>query len=171
MAELDQYAEKSVKIFNFEKQRRRERPIRRRAPENLLRRAGGLKRCADLRYDQFTSLYRLWLSYFKKVLEQLGQRIDERLLRVDYHGALLRVADAPNKTQIGLHGIVLHESKSTFQMITKRNRLIVIAKEDAVFQFVVDGKLFTLFGNAMRQRTHLRGRKAKMPTTIPFLLN
>uniref|UniRef100_A0A183BST4 Ribonuclease P protein subunit p29 n=1 Tax=Globodera pallida TaxID=36090 RepID=A0A183BST4_GLOPA len=72
---------------------------------------------------------------------------------------------------IGLHGIVLHESKSTFQMITKRNRLIVIAKEDAVFQFVVDGKLFTLFGNAMRQRTHLRGRKAKVPTTIPFLLN
>ncbi|KAL3121056.1 hypothetical protein niasHT_005316 [Heterodera trifolii] len=168
---MDNYAEKRVKIFNFEKQKRRERPIRRRAPENLLRRAGGLKKCTDLRYEQFSPLYQLWLSYFKKVLNNIGLRMDERLLRVDYHGALMRVGDAPNKTQIGLHGIVLHESKSTFQMVTKRNRLIVIAKENATFQFVVDGKLFTLFGNAMRQRTHLRGRKAKVPTTIPFLLD
>jgi hypothetical protein len=39
----------NVKIFNFEKQGRRAHPVRRKAPENLLRRAGGLKWCMDLK--------------------------------------------------------------------------------------------------------------------------
>uniref|UniRef100_A0A915M5N5 Ribonuclease P protein subunit p29 n=3 Tax=Meloidogyne TaxID=189290 RepID=A0A915M5N5_MELJA len=75
------------------------------------------------------------------------------------------------KFQIGLYGIVLHESKSTFQMITKRDRVIVIPKEDTTFQFVVANKVFTLFGSALKQRSHLRGKKAKMPKTIPYLLD
>jgi len=43
------YGDARIKIFNFEKQKRKDRPIRRKAPENLIRRAGGLKRCTDLK--------------------------------------------------------------------------------------------------------------------------
>ncbi|CAK5079841.1 unnamed protein product [Meloidogyne enterolobii] len=56
-------------------------------------------------------------------------------------------------------------------MITKRDRVIVIPKEDTTFQFVVANKVFTLFGSALKQRSHLRGKKAKMPKTIPYLLD
>jgi hypothetical protein len=48
---------------------------------------------------------------------------------------------------------------------------LVIPKEGSTFQFVLDGKVFTLFGNALCQRSHLRGKKAKVPTTIPYFLN
>ncbi|KAL7076988.1 hypothetical protein ACQ4LE_003838 [Meloidogyne hapla] len=164
-------ADVRIKIFNFEKQKRRERPICRKAPENLIRRAGGLKRCTDLKYEKLSPLFQLWVSYFKSLLSHCNGQMDERLLRMDFHGAVLRVSDSPNKTQIGLYGIVLHESKSTFQMITKRDHVIVIPKEDVTFQFVIANKVFTLFGNALKQRSHLRGKKAKTPKTIPYLLD
>lgn len=54
----------------------------------------------------------------------MRQKPDERLLKADYHGCLLRVNSAPNKSQIGLYGIVVHESKYTFQLITKQNKII-----------------------------------------------
>nr|CAD2151882.1 unnamed protein product [Meloidogyne enterolobii] len=168
---LGTYGDARIKIFNFEKHKRKERPIRRKAPENLIRRAGGLKRCTDLKYEKLVPLYQLWVSYFKSLLAHCNEQFDERLLRMDFHGAILRVSDSPNKTQIGLYGIVLHESRSTFQMITKRDRVIVIPKEDTTFQFVVANKVFTLFGSALKQRSHLRGKKAKMPKTIPYLLD
>ena len=50
--------------------------------------------------------------------------MDERLLKTDYHGCLLRVASAPNPSQVGLSGIVVEESKHTFQLITRSDRLI-----------------------------------------------
>lgn len=54
----------------------------------------------------------------------MQQKPDERLLKADYHGCLIRVSDALNKSQIGLYGIVLYESKYTFQLITKQNKII-----------------------------------------------
>jgi hypothetical protein len=48
-SEMSGTADRNVKIFNFEKQKRRKHPIRRKAPENLLKRARGLKTCMDLK--------------------------------------------------------------------------------------------------------------------------
>uniref|UniRef100_A0A915MGN4 Ribonuclease P protein subunit p29 n=1 Tax=Meloidogyne javanica TaxID=6303 RepID=A0A915MGN4_MELJA len=146
---LGTYGDARIKIFNFEKQKRKERPVRQKAPENLIRRAGGLKRCTDLK----------------------GAPLTDRSLTMT--GVLNIRGELPHPVtnQIGLYGIVLHESKSTFQMITKRDRVIVIPKEDTTFQFVVANKVFTLFGSALKQRSHLRGKKSKMPKTIPYLLD
>jgi RNase P/RNase MRP subunit p29 len=46
----------------------------------------------------------------------------------------------------------------------------VIPKEKATFQFVLSGKVFTLFGDALRQKSFLRGKKQKNQMTLPFLL-
>ncbi|CAK5079840.1 unnamed protein product [Meloidogyne enterolobii] len=97
---LGTYGDARIKIFNFEKHKRKERPIRRKAPENLIRRAGGLKRCTDLKYEKLVPLYQLWVSYFKSLLAHCNEQFDERLLRMDFHGAILRVSDSPNKTQV-----------------------------------------------------------------------
>jgi ribonuclease P protein subunit POP4 len=115
----------------------------------------------------------------------IGSGQDIRMLKADYHGCLLRVTDALNPSQIGLYGIVAHESKHTFQMVTRRNRVIgwfikvqfnkrtcilVIPKQGTTFQFVLNDKIYTLFGDAMHQKSYLRGRKAKHRNTLPFLL-
>jgi len=60
--------------------------------------------------------------------------IDDRLLKTDYHGCVLRVASAPNPSQVGLSGIVVEESKHTFQLITRNDRLI----GELTFDSVID---------------------------------
>ncbi|KAI1728818.1 ribonuclease P protein subunit p29 [Ditylenchus destructor] len=160
----------SVKIFNFEKTGRKPpKNLKQRKPENLIRRAGGLKQRKDLKYASFESLYELWCGYYGALLEQM-KKADERLLKADYHGCLLRVEDALNKSQIGQNGIVIHESKYTFQMITRKDKVIVIPKEGATFQFVLNGQVFTLFGDALRLKPFLRGKKQKSQLTLPFFL-
>uniref|UniRef100_A0A915D855 Ribonuclease P protein subunit p29 n=1 Tax=Ditylenchus dipsaci TaxID=166011 RepID=A0A915D855_9BILA len=169
-AAVSQGGSASIKVFNFEKNSRKAKKIRKRKPENLIRRAGGLKQRKDLKYSNFQPLYELWCGYFTALIDQMKSGPDERLLKADYHGCLLRVEDAPNPSQIGLHGIVIHESKSTFQMVTRKDKLIVISKEKATFQFVLGGKVFTLIGDALRQKSFLRGKKQKSQMTLPFFL-
>jgi ribonuclease P protein subunit POP4 len=118
-----------IRVFNFEKTERRAKKVRHRPVENLVRRAGGIKATmAGVKYSQFEPLYELWCGYFAKLLEEVTSkgtgRLDDRILRADYQGCLLRVADAPNPTQVGLNGIVVRESKQTFEMVTRLDKII-----------------------------------------------
>uniref|UniRef100_A0A914BVM2 Ribonuclease P protein subunit p29 n=1 Tax=Acrobeloides nanus TaxID=290746 RepID=A0A914BVM2_9BILA len=159
-----------IKYFALEKTGTKPKKVRKKERENFIRRAPvSLKKCPDLKYENFVPLYELWCGYFASLLGNI-QKPDERLLKADYHGCLLRVSDATNKSQIGLHGIVLYESKLTFQMITKKDKVIIIPKEGSTLQFVLNGKVFTLFGDALRQRSYLRGRKAKSRLKLPFFI-
>ncbi|KAE9554063.1 hypothetical protein FO519_002705 [Halicephalobus sp. NKZ332] len=130
-----------------------------RAPQNIIKRTGGLKN-KDLKYDDLKPLYDLWCGYFSQVLSQISEP-DERLLKTDFHGCILYVSDSPNPSQIGLHGICLHESKSTFQILSKKNKVLVVQKEHTTFQFVFENRIFTIFGDALGQRSFARGKKFK----------
>jgi hypothetical protein len=47
----------------------------------------------------------------------------------------------------------------------------VIPKEAATFQFVYQCKVYTLYGDALRQKTHLRGKKQKWgEMRLPYFL-
>ncbi|VDD95729.1 unnamed protein product [Enterobius vermicularis] len=101
------------------------------------------------KYEQFEPLYRLWCDYYGSLLNLSGT-VDDRLLKADYHGCLFLVSDASNPSQIGLNGIVVKETRHTFQIITRKNKLLTIPKEGTSFQFVFAGKIFTLFADAFR---------------------
>ncbi|KAI6218008.1 Ribonuclease P protein subunit p29 [Aphelenchoides fujianensis] len=138
---------------------------------NVVRRAAGGKAAfKEFKYAELLDLYKLWCGYFQDVVELMTGPADPRLLKADFHGCLLRVAQAANPSQIGLHGIVVHESRNTFQMVTKKDKIIVIPKEGSTFQFVLAGKVYTIFGDAIRQKSFLRGRRMKSRTEVPFLL-
>lgn len=47
---------------------------------------------------------------------------------------------------------------------------LVIPKEGTAFQFVLDGKIYTLFGDSMKQKSYMRGKKVKQQSSIPFFL-
>jgi RNase P/RNase MRP subunit p29 len=55
-------------------------------------------------------------------------------------------------------------------MITRRDRVVVVPKEGASFQFALAGRVFTLFGSAFLKRAHLRGRRGRAQGRLPFLL-
>uniref|UniRef100_A0AC34G790 Ribonuclease P protein subunit p29 n=1 Tax=Panagrolaimus sp. ES5 TaxID=591445 RepID=A0AC34G790_9BILA len=111
------------RYFLFDATKKKIKPgPKRTAPQNIIKRAGGLS-SATLKYSDYIPLYELWCGYFGELLSSMKQP-DERLLKTDYHGCILFVTDSPNPSQIGLYGIVLHESKSTFQLLTKKDKLV-----------------------------------------------
>uniref|UniRef100_A0A914Q6A7 Ribonuclease P protein subunit p29 n=1 Tax=Panagrolaimus davidi TaxID=227884 RepID=A0A914Q6A7_9BILA len=157
------------RYFLFDATKKKIKPgPKRTAPQSIIKRAGGLT-TASLKYSDYIPLYELWCGYFSELLSTMKQP-DERLLKTDYHGCILFVTDSPNPCQLGLYGIVLHESKSTFQLLTKKDTLIVIQKEHTTFQFIFQRQVYTLFGDALCQRSCARGKKFKGRLTLPFFL-
>ncbi|KAH7691364.1 ribonuclease P protein subunit p29 [Aphelenchoides avenae] len=151
MAEAEKVS--GVRFVVLDKVAKKQKKPSRTKPENLIRRAGGLKK-KDLKYADFEPLYKLWSEYFSSLMASIRSKPDERLLKADFHGCILRVSHSQNPSQ----------------MITKADKVIVIPKEGCTFQFVMVGKVFTLFGDALRQRPFLRGRKVRHRATLPFFL-
>uniref|UniRef100_A0A0N4ZUE7 Ribonuclease P protein subunit p29 n=1 Tax=Parastrongyloides trichosuri TaxID=131310 RepID=A0A0N4ZUE7_PARTI len=138
--------------------------------ENFFRRGGKLTNGDGITYATFLEIYKLWLEYFNNIMGNGTFKADERLLKLDYHGCLLLVTHSKNKSHIGIHGFVVNESRQTFQLITKKDKLKIIPKQGTIFQFVVNKKIYVLFGNAMQQKSFARGKKPKMVGEIPFLI-
>jgi len=139
---------------------------------NFVRKTKALTNTKELKYAQFEPLYALWCDYFNDVIgEKADAHLDERLLRADYHGALLMVIAADNSTQIGIRGFVVRETRYMFQLITPNDRFLTIPKAGSTFQFVLAGRVFTLFGNAFLNPSAGRSqKKIKAQNLLPFFL-
>ncbi|VDM61117.1 unnamed protein product [Angiostrongylus costaricensis] len=122
------------------------------------------------RYEQVEPLYKMWCDYFRGLIGDREQVLDERLLKADYHGALVLVAEAHSISMIGIVGIIVLETRQTFQLITKQDKYVVIPKRGTALQFVLYGRIFTLFGDAMRYKPSLRGKKHRLRVALPFFI-
>ncbi|VDK64906.1 unnamed protein product [Anisakis simplex] len=138
------------KTFILEKKIKHDKKVKRKTLKNFVRSRLRNDDLKVLKYKQFEPLYEMWCEYFSTILANSNKQTDERILKVDFHGSLLMVSDADNPSQIGLHGIVARETRQTFQLITKDDRLIVIPKQGTVFRFVFEGKVYTIYGDAFR---------------------
>ena len=115
----------------------------------------------------------------------------QKIAKADYHGCLLMVTRSKCPSYIGAKGIVVLETKNTFQIICEDDKLksinflkfirqfeifnvihvfffgAVIPKRDSVFMFTISRWTFTLFGNHMNIRPSERAsRKFKSRPTI-----
>ena len=83
------------------------------------------------KYQIYEPLYKMWLGY---IWEILGLKEDEsafvtaqsagsKLASADYHGAKLSIVKSRCSSMVGLEGIVVRDTKFTFQIITKKNEL------------------------------------------------
>uniref|UniRef100_A0A0R3RGT1 Ribonuclease P protein subunit p29 n=1 Tax=Elaeophora elaphi TaxID=1147741 RepID=A0A0R3RGT1_9BILA len=159
------------KIFILEKRIKKKVKIHRQPMENFTKRRITKSDLKDLKYSQFEPLYELWCDYFSTLVEGSGGQLDARVLKADYHGCLLMVAEAANPSQAGLCGIVTRETRQTFILITKQDRLLTIPKQDTIFQFALGGKIYILFGNAFRFQPSLRAKKIlRTRSSIPLFL-
>ncbi|CAG9539033.1 unnamed protein product [Cercopithifilaria johnstoni] len=159
------------KIFILEKRIKKKVKVRRQPLENFLKRRIVKSDLKNLKYSQFEPLYELWCDYFSTLVDGSGGQLDARVLKADYHGCLLMVAEAANPSQVGICGIVTRETRQTFMLITKQDRLLTIPKQDTIFQFALEGKIYILFGNAFRFQPSLRAKKIlRSRSSIPFFL-
>ena len=83
------------------------------------------------RYAIYEPLHRMWLGYMWEILgikknQQAlvtAHSAGSKLACADYHGAEVTVIRSQCVSMVGLSGIVVRDTKFTFQVITRRNEL------------------------------------------------
>ena len=105
------------------------------------------------KYSMMKPLHDLWCGYMEETFRlstmQPSQvpNTQEDLTKADYHGALLRVLESPNRTLVGLEGIVGRETKNMFHIITRADELKILPKGVCVFQCTCRNTRIKIFGN------------------------
>lgn len=101
----------------------------------------------ERKYAIYEPLHRMWLGYIKEILgldtsaaRGYGNYVIPKsagplLASADYHGAMLEIVRSRCVSRVGLNGIVVRDTKFTFEMITKRNELKIVPKEHTIFRF------------------------------------
>ncbi|XP_060596720.1 ribonuclease P protein subunit p29-like [Ruditapes philippinarum] len=130
------------------------------------------------KFEDYVPLHRLWQDYMRDILdisryssEVAGQKKEnnERLLKADYHGCMIVVRQTRCPSLQGLSGIVLMETRNTFKIVTKDNKIKCLPKMNSLFSFELDNFVFTIHGNQFCSKPTLRVRKkfkAKGPIDI-----
>lgn len=125
-----------------------------------------------IRYQQVVPLHRLWCGYMARYLgkEKLpdvtGSQYNQftsDILKADYHGAKISVVRTKNPSLVGIRGIVILETKGTFKVVSKDNKVRTIPKMDSVFVIHWNNVDVTIFGKQLSSRPAERSvKKVKM---------
>ncbi|KAH7884881.1 RNase P subunit p29-like protein [Phlebopus sp. FC_14] len=132
-----------------EKSRKKHRALGRSAAE-----AKGLwklEKSAE-RFDLFIPLHQLWMGYMSELLGlspfnpaspshdgkmPSSSSMHAKLVKADFHGSLLTVRQSRNPCLVGISGIVIHETENAFKMVTRKDKLKLIPKQNSIFALPV----------------------------------
>lgn len=79
---------------------------------------------SQLKYATFEKINTLWNDYLKTVMKGSIKDAELRLAKCDYHGAKFAVLAAINPSLVGIVGFVVQETKNTFKMINKHDKIM-----------------------------------------------
>lgn len=116
------------------------------------------------KYELFVPLHELWKQYIIDLCNGLPpttnpQLVQSKLLKADFHGAIIKVVRSKCASYIGLTGILIQEFKHVFKIITQKNELKVIPKRNSVFEIEVNGFVSHIYGSRIEQRASERSAK------------
>lgn len=126
------------------------------------------------KYAIYEPLHKMWCGYMREVLGLAdGKRthVDAQdagpfLASADYHGALMEVVRSRCSSRVGLMGIVVKDTRFTFELVTKENVVKTCPKEHTMFRFQVpledEAKRpleFEILGSMFEQRAPDRANK------------
>ncbi|XP_047436628.1 ribonuclease P protein subunit p29 [Mugil cephalus] len=124
------------------------------------------------RYELFLPLHELWKQYIVDLCGGLRpssnpQVVQQKLLKADFHGAIIKVVRSTCPSYVGTTGILVQEFKHVFKIITKEDRLKVIPKRNSVFAVEINGFVSHIYGSKFEQRASERSaKKFKVRGTI-----
>ncbi|XP_043101523.1 ribonuclease P protein subunit p29 [Puntigrus tetrazona] len=124
------------------------------------------------KYELFLPLHELWKQYIADLCNGLKpgsnpQMIQQKLLKADFHGAVLTVVRSKCPSYVGLTGILVQELKHVFKIITKEDKLKVIPKRNSVFSVELDDFVTHIYGSKFELRSSERSaKKFKVKGTI-----
>ncbi|KAI8316077.1 hypothetical protein K4K61_011106 [Colletotrichum sp. SAR11_59] len=96
------------------------------------------------KYAIFEPLHRLWLGYIEEVLGSEvyggGSGAAAKLTAAEFHGAEVEVSRSSCPSRVGIKGIVIKDSKFSFEIITRRNEMKIVPKEGTWFKVEIPVK-------------------------------
>ncbi|KAM8894016.1 ribonuclease P protein subunit p29-like isoform 1-T1 [Spinachia spinachia] len=116
------------------------------------------------RYELFLPLHELWRQYVIDLCNGLSatcspQFVQQKLLKADFHGAILTVVRSKCPSYVGATGILIQEFKHVFKIITKEDQLKVIPKKNSVFAVEINGFVSHIYGSKFEHRASERSAK------------
>ncbi|XP_067305998.1 ribonuclease P protein subunit p29 [Pseudorasbora parva] len=124
------------------------------------------------KYELFLPLHELWKQYIVDICGGLKpgsnpQMIQQKLLKADFHGAVLTVVRSKCPSYVGITGILVQEMKHIFKIITKEDKLKVIPKRNSVFSVEIGDFVTHIYGSKFELRSSERSaKKFKVKGTI-----
>eukprot|EP01105_Mastigella_eilhardi_P001622 TRINITY_DN11915_c0_g1_i1.p1 TRINITY_DN11915_c0_g1~~TRINITY_DN11915_c0_g1_i1.p1 ORF type:complete len:270 (+),score=48.40 TRINITY_DN11915_c0_g1_i1:108-812(+) len=154
--------------------KRRERQLRKPKEEMTARelRAHGAFEIPDAlqKYSVYVPLHVLWKKYITDLMSNARALSVQgfKLMKADFHGAIISVVRSRNPCLVGVSGILIQETTNALRLITPYDTLKVVPKRDNVFMLELpSGAVVTLYGNHLCQRSADRtARKFKAKPTI-----
>jgi ribonuclease P protein subunit POP4 len=168
------------KALNERKQKARKRATTKPRPLSAAqKRALGLTDIPkpQQKYAIYEPLHGLWLGYMRDILGLPGAgdaqgkayvtpaSAGQMLASADMHGAALRVVRSRCVGRVGLEGIVVRDTRFTFEIVTRGDTVKSVPKEHTVFGFEIplvgEGKplRFEIMGEQFQTRAPDRANK------------
>ncbi|KAG7095192.1 hypothetical protein E1B28_005969 [Marasmius oreades] len=108
---------------------------------------------SQAKFKLFLPLHQLWMGYMSELLglpqEGPSNRppnikdvpstagMHAKLVKADFHGSLMTVRQSKCPSLIGISGIVIHESENAIRVVTRRDEVKLIPKQNSIFVFAV----------------------------------
>ncbi|KAG2420132.1 hypothetical protein HFD88_004932 [Aspergillus terreus] len=132
--------------------RKKEYFLRKQKPRPLSareKRASGLYDLPkeECKYAIFKELHTMWVGYMQEILDMKIRPPAEinvsalshgsKLVSADFHGACVEVVRSRCAGRVGVKGIVVRDTKFTFVVVTDKDEVKTIPKEQTIFRFSV----------------------------------
>lgn len=115
-----------------------------------------------LSYATFVPIHLMWKDYFRELVR--GDSTEQaRLLKAEYTGCFMTVAESKCPSYVGTRGIVVQETKNVFRLLTESGVVRTVPKAHTLFAFELDGRMYKIYGSHFRVHSFER-MKSKFKT-------
>ena len=121
-------------------------------------------------YESLLPMNKIWNEYINNLLNgTLNEEIIAgKFLKADLHGAMIEVINSNNKNNIGIKGILIFESRRTFNILTKENKVKTILKPGSLFEITFNNIEIQILGDNFLYKS---AERTKAKYKIRYTLN
>ena len=121
-------------------------------------------------YETLLPMNKIWNEYINNLLNgTLNEEIIAgKFLKADLHGAMIEVINSNNKNNIGIKGILIFESRRTFNILTKENKVKTILKPGCLFEITFNNIEIQILGDNFLYKS---AERTKAKYKIRYTLN
>lgn len=110
----------------------------------------------SIKYSTMRDIHDIWVQYANKLLATT--RDSSIIYKLDLHGCLLKCVASKNPTFVMVEGIVIQETKNTFILVLKTDRIVTLPKRDSIFEFDIDDDRYRIHGCNLMQTVQARSK-------------